>query len=331
MSGRQDPTPPSAGADANAPCDSTVAPCPYRKSIAGRFAETTVKCGDPGHVEADGVQITEGAATTFAVARVRDGAALTSVSGPMNAQQVRALDWQPKRPADWASGDEFKLQVSADGASAEGTNRFTFYAYPDAGPETKTYACSSGTFGWTGKFDIQHAADTITVTIKIKLVNRLGSKPASGDPQPAIGDPVTDTDKASMKADIEGKLSRKIKLTRTACSRADACACPKPIVVVVDFVESGQHHDVNLYQGSGQASARNWTRVKTRDNSWAHETGHLLGWYDEYAGGAVGTAPRWQPDEPANVMNVGLTVPPEYGWDFRDWYTAQSGEDWTAR
>jgi hypothetical protein len=90
-----------------------------------------------------------------------------------------------------------------------------------------------------------------------------------------------------MKADIEGKLSRKINLYRKNCAFGDACACPKPIVVVVDFVESGQHHEVNLYQGPGRANAMNWTREKTRDNSWAHETGHLLDWYDEYAGGAV--------------------------------------------
>lgn len=331
MTGRSEPTPPSSGSNAATPCDSPTQPCPLQKSIAGRFTEVTAKCGDPGHVEADGVQITEGASTTFNIKRVRDDAALTSVSGPMTGQRVRNLDWHPKRPSDWRKGDEHKLDVSADGESAQGSNRFRFHEYPDAGPETKTIACSSGVFGWTGKFDIKHANDEITVTVKIKLVNRLGAKPASGDPLPAIGDPVSTEDKAAMKTDIEGKLSEKIRLFRKDCAFGDACSCPKPIKIVVSFVESGAHHDVNLFQGSGRANATNWTRVKTRANSWAHETGHLLGWYDEYTGGAVGAAPRWKPNEAANVMNVGLTVPPEYGWDFRDWYQGKSGEDWVAK
>ncbi|TVQ87028.1 MAG: hypothetical protein EA400_11810, partial [Chromatiaceae bacterium] len=303
-----------------------------RKSIAGRFTETSIKCGDPGHVEADGVQIAEGATTDFAITRVRDGSALTSVNAPMTGQQVRGLDWNPRRPGDWQRGDRFQLQISADGEQAEGSNQFGFHEYPDLGPETKTIVCSSGDYGWTGKFDIAYRNDEIIVTVKIKLLNRQGEKPANaGDPLPAVGDPVSDADKASMKADIEGKLSRKIRLFRTDCRFGAACSCPKPILIVVQFVEASAHHEVNLFQGAGRANASNWTRVKTRANSWAHETGHLLGWYDEYSTGAVGSAPRWQNNEPANVMNVGLTVPPEYGWDFRDWFTSGSGESWAAR
>ena len=30
-------------------------------------------------------------------------------------------------------------------------------------------------------------------------------------------------------------------------------------------------------------------------------------------------------------MNVGLTVPPEYAWDFRDWFIGKAGEDYTAK
>jgi len=57
----------------------------------------------------------------------------------------------------------------------------------------------------------------------------------------------------------------------------------------------------------------------------------LLGFYDEYTGGAVGAAPRWKPNEAANIMNVGLTEPPEYCWDFRDWFAGKTGESWKAK
>lgn len=328
---KQSPANPNAKPDAAAPCAAEATTCPLAKAIKGRFTELTAKCGDAAHVEADGTNLAEGAATTFAVKRVRDAAALTSVSGPMNAQSLRNLNWKPKRPANWAAGDEFAFDVSGDGQTAASENKFKFFEYPDAGPETKTFNCVSGAFAWTGKFDIKFAADQVTVTVKIKLINRLGAKPADGAAMPAAGDPVTDADKTAMKTDVEGKLSGKVKLYRKDCGFGDACSCPKPIKIVVDFVESGAHHEVNLFQGAGRANASNWTRVKTRDNSWAHETGHLLGWYDEYAGGAVGTAPRWKPDEAAHIMKTGLTMPPEYAWDFRDWYKGKSGEDWKAK
>ena len=134
-----------------------------------------------------------------------------------------------------------------------------------------------------------------------------------------------------MKADVQAKLSSKVKLRRSVCGFAAACTCIKPVKIVVSFVESGEHHTVNLYEGAGRASASNWTRTKTRANSWAHETGHLLGWYDEYTGGAVGSSPRWLPNATTHVMNTGLVVPPEYGWDFRDWFDTASGEKWTAK
>jgi hypothetical protein len=326
------PADPTAAPDAGTACDATTATCPLQKAINGRFTEKQAKCGNPAHVQADGTNLAEGATTAFAVKRVRDGSAAGSASGPMHAQSLRSLDWKPRRPADWRAGDAFEFDVSGDGQSAKSSNRFTFFEYPNAGPETKTFNCTSGSFGWTGKFDIKFAADVITVTVKIKLLNRQGAKPASATAAlPAIGAAVSDADKAAMKADIEGKLSGKVKLYRKDCGFADACSCAKPVNIVVDFVESGAHHDVNLFQGAGRANASNWTRTKTRANSWAHETGHLLGWYDEYTGGAVGVTPRWQSNEPANVMNVGLTVPPEYGWDFRDWWTGQSGEDWKAK
>ncbi len=328
---RNRPSSPSSGANSATPAAGVTTTCPLQKSISGRFTETEAKCGDPGHVEASGIQVTEGSTTSFSIVRTRDSAALTSVSAPMNGQKVSGLGWNPKRPNDLTPGDQFEFTVSADGQQAKSSNRFSFKSYPDYGPETKTFNCVSGVFAWTGKFDVKYANDEITVNIKIKLINRLGPKPDAGGDLPAAGDPVTAEDKAAMKADIEGKLSNKVTLYRTTCGFGDACTCAKPIKIVVDFVESGQHHDVNLFQGAGRANASNWTRVKTRDNSWAHETGHLLAWYDEYTGGAIGSAPRWKPNEPADVMNVGLTVPPEYGWDFRGWFAGKTGDTWTAK
>jgi len=315
------------------PVDGPVDPCPLKdKRITGAFYETEIRCGDTTKVRADGCNISPGANTIFDIYRVRDKKAMETVSGTMNSQEVRNLPWKARKPDDLLSNDEFEFKVAADGIDNTSTNKLKFKPWPSYARETKTIACSSGVYGWTGKFDISFSPDEITVTVKIKLTNRDGSKPASGDPMPdEADDPVSDADKATMKADIEGKLSRKIVLYRKDCVFGDACTCPIKIKVVVNFVESGEHHTVNLFTGAGQANATNWTRVKTRPNSYAHETGHLLGWYDEYSTGAVGTAPRWKNSNPSAVMNTGLDVPPEYGWDWRDWFAGKTGEDWVAK
>ncbi|MGE5569552.1 MAG: hypothetical protein ACM3S5_11005 [Rhodospirillales bacterium] len=315
---------------------SPVVPCSRtEKSIRGRFTETRLKCGDAGHLQAEGVNLAPRAEASFRIYRVRDGAALASATHTMD---VVNGEWRARRPNDNRAGDKFAFDVSADGVSAVSDNQFEYEDYPNYAAETKTFHCSSPPFAWTGKFDISYSANAITVTVKIKLLNRNGSKPNSGDPMPplvtdASGNyvPVSDADKAAMKADIESKLSSKRNLFRNACIFGNGCTCGKPIRIVVRFVESGEHHVVNLFTGSGRANATNWTRVKTRDNSWAHETGHLLGWYDEYNGGAVGQPPRWQRNAPANIMNVGLNEPPEYCWDFRDWFQGKTGETWTVK
>jgi hypothetical protein len=94
----------------------------------------------------------------------------------------------------------------------------------------------------------------------------------------------------------------------------------------VRFVESGEHHVVRLYTGAGRANAGEWFRIKTRDNTYAHEVGHLLGFYDEYAGGANGPSP-WQ-IQAGVLMATGARIPNYYYGDFRRWYRQRTGEAW---
>lgn len=315
--------------------DSSTEPCPLAKSITGRFTEEEVKCGSSAHLEADAVNIDDGQTVQFALRKLPDQSGIATETAPLAGSQVRGKEWISKKPSDLWPPDEVDFQVSADGVSADSENKLHFHNYANKALETKTINCASGVYGWTGKFDIKFEAGKVIVLVKIKLINRLGGKPATGDPMPAAGAAVTAADKLAMKTDIEGKLTNKWLVHRVDCQRDAACDCPSDrkcckfrVTVQVDFVESGEHHEVNLFQGAGRANASNWTRVKTRDNSYAHETGHLLAWYDEYSTGAVGTAPRWIANNAGAVMNTGLTVPETYYWDFRDWYAGKTGETW---
>lgn len=303
------------------------------KKLTVSFEKQKCRCGDEIKLKATSENI-PGGSIKFDLKQ--KGAAIATASGTL-ASNAAEVVWKSKAASDTRPEPEIELSGSASGVSAQADKKLLIDKYQDVASETKTIACNSGVFGWTGKFDLALTAGQVVVTVKIKLLNRLGPKPANAnDPLPALGAAVSDQDKLAMKTDIEGKLSNKHLFHRKDCKRGDACDCTKTrgcckirVQVVVEFVENGAHHDVNLFQGPGRANASNWTRVKTRDNSYAHETGHLLAWYDEYAGGAVGTAPRWKVQQPV-VMNTGLTVPAEYYWDFRDWLKAKTNEDWTV-
>ena len=66
-----------------------------------------------------------------------------------------------------------------------------------------------------------------------------------------------------------------------------------PVKLDVAFVSSGQHNTVTVHAGDGRFDALNWYTVSTSwgpsfyGNLAAHETGHLLGNFDEYPGGAT--------------------------------------------
>lgn len=306
---------------------------PDKKRLEVRFEQEEAHCGDEVRLRASTENIADGIKVQFTLKQ--KGAAFESPKAALVAASARH-PWITKARTDERPEPQFTLSGAADGQSADAEKPLDLEKYEDVAVETRTIACRSGRFGWTGKFDISLKAGVVHVTTRIKLLNRQGSKPTdAGAELPAVGDPVSDADKAAMRADIEGKLSLKNFLHRAGCKRGDGCDCPKPrgcckfdVTIEVEFVESGEHHVVNLYQGPGRANASNWTRVKTRDNSWAHETGHLLGWYDEYPG-AIGVPPRWKIQTPV-VMNSGLTVPPEYYWDFRDWIDGRTAESWSA-
>ncbi len=301
------------------------------KKLSVAYSKDAVRCGSEVVLHAVSENIPNGTAIKWEVKQ--EGKTIQAINGSINAGSAR-IDWVSKAQTDKRPEPTFALTGTAAGQNATAPKELNVSKYENVAAETKTIACSSGAFGWTGRFNIELHDGQITITVKIKLLNRQGPKPAaSTDALPAIGDPVSALDKAAMKLDVEGKLSNKHLFHRTGCKRGDGCDCPKErgcckikVKVVVEFVESGQHHQVNLFQGPGRANATNWTRVKTRENSYAHETGHLLGWYDEYAGGAVGAAPRWKIEAPV-VMNVGLTIPAEYYWDFRDWLKGKASAE----
>lgn len=221
---------------------SSDAPLP---TIHGRFAEEQCRCGDATHVEAEATELADGEEVRFDIIDAADGRTVLSFPATVSGSRVPATSWEARAPSA-NTGSTYRLRMIHPRVEADGENEFAFEPWPAYGRERQSWRCTSGVYGWDAKFDIEFDGARVEVRVRIKLINRLGAKPAPGDPMPDAGDPVSDVDKAAMKADVEGKLSGKIHLTRTACRYGDDCSCRLPIRVVVSFVEDDYHHEVNF-------------------------------------------------------------------------------------
>jgi hypothetical protein len=316
---------------------SPLHPCPVPK-ISGRFSTLGVKCGDQVGLLADAVNIPDGTATTFQIRHYTKGQAVASETDRLRTSRVRDKNWISKKVFQGWEPPHLDFQVTADGASADSDNRLRIHKYPDIAPYTKRVARNTvgGLPLREGKFDVEFKKNTLIITIKIKLINRMGKKPLPPQPMPAIDpNPVDNKTKKNLKKNIESKLSWKWVFHRDECLRGEHCnclikteCCKFRVRVRVNFVEAGQHHEVNLFRGRNQADSVNWSRVPLRANSFAHETGHLLGWYDEYAASSTHGPAPWRNNRPGAIMNTGFQVPKLYYENFKAEFKSKTGEPW---
>ncbi len=316
-------------------CDRTTEECPYQPSIVGRFNPTEVKCGDNAELQAEATNIDDGTDVSFSLKKLSDDQNIATESAPLDSSQVRRLQWESQKPTDDWPEWEVGFEVSASGASSESENNLKFHHYTNQASETRTERMSSPPYGWTKKYDIKFEDGIIIINVKIKLLNMQGPRPSGGAAMPAVGAAVSDEDKEEFKDDIEGQLSEKWIFHRQDCNRDDECDCPESrkcckfkVRIQVQFVASGEHHEVKLFQGTGQANSAEWFRVPSWPTSYAHETGHLLGWFDEYSGGATGSNP-WHVQSGVIMSSDGPDVPNYYYNDFKAWFTTKTSENWT--
>lgn len=142
------------------------------------------------------------------------------------------------------------------------------------------------------------------------------------------------------KQEIESIWDRKFYFHRTGCKRGQDCdcilmgCCKYPLRIFA--VPGAGHGKVDLFDGGPKKE--NWGE---RDLWWyshtwwseigdapmdvrAHEFGHLIGCFDEYAAGACHPSRAWV-DAPNSIMNDGKMVFPRHVEAFRDWFAQQAG------
>lgn len=155
---------------------------------------------------------------------------------------------------------------------------------------------SSGVYGWLSSYDIGFYNDTLMVDVDIYLA---GYTPA-------------DTLKSRWESGIESIWST---------GRFSV-----PISFNVDWVTTGYDYVVNVTNSTGRWNMLNWYTIGAggwgdayQEEVAAHEYGHMIGLWDEYAGGAVD--PETQLINTGGIMHSlnGGTLDYYYK-DFLAWY-----------
>ena len=135
----------------------------------------------------------------------------------------------------------------------------------------------TGTNGrsWQARFNAHMTQDHVYVTLRIKLI-----------PGPGISRPQLERVRASWEATVEHIWRDRFALVVAGVAR--------PIRVELQFGRPDPHYRVVLTNDvAAHANPLNWSRYSSA-RVIAHEVGHMLGAYDEYAGGGQ------HPDSPQN-------------------------------
>jgi len=160
-------------------------------------------------------------------------------------------------------------------------------------------------FGWSAKYRIEDIGKCILqITLRIKLI---------------FDSSISEQEKTDAKniweQAIEDMWTDKFKLSRTNGN----CKCEEYTVQVdVDWVESGEHHTVNVAPGNDRSDMTHWF-IEDDGITVAHEAGHMLGNADEYEEDDV--CPDRDVRTDNTIMGSGNEVKTRHYQRFADWLT----------
>ena len=335
----------------------TAQPCPL-KTIRGRFDATEVKCGDNVELQADATNIADGALTTFTLKKLPGRENIGSESTNLASSQVRGLNWVSRKPTDlWPEWD-VDFDVAADGVTGRSENQLKFHRYEDIVQTdiTRSFnseACAAHPGNTIYRIEQRVKVElndrVFKIHVPIKLRKRSTIQPVRGAAEtytdwlarcsavPLEGDgTMTAAEKTTLKNRIESLYHQKKALHRQGCVDClHGCArkcCIFEINVEVhfyDFASATPASVVEYWKGSGRADAKNWFVTDTAATN-AHEVGHLMGFYDEYTGGAVGVAPWQHPNAGYIMCDLSAGLEDYYFQTYATWLgnAARTNETW---
>lgn len=276
----------------NCPDESGVKPVPpvEPRCVSTKWIDTEAFCGDEARLESEISENPPDGPATVEILHPSTGAAAETINANLTGGKVQAKWVAKAMTADWRT-DKIKFRVKAAGITCESSNEFSFKQRPTTGwiLIDKGHASGNGFADVAEHHDARLEADRVHYSLKLRL----------------IGDPFSDAKRQAAKTLIQNVWNNGFsnkRFHRTKCKRGDACnctfdCCKAGFRLDVNFVDSGEHVLVTVHATApGQPTFRSSMGRNTGDwgdpaksptTTYPHETGHVLGQYDEYPNGAI--------------------------------------------
>jgi hypothetical protein len=288
-----------------------------RYRVECRWLDTEKYCGDDARLEVTCTPTPPDGSVTVEILHPTDSGVLDTLSGNMSGGRMQG-SWTAKaHAANWRDAQiPFRGTVTSVGVMNTSSNRFRFRRRPttDWILVDHDHRCNGGFAPVVELHDARLEQSRVHYSMKLKLTG--------------IG--LTAARQTNAKRLVEdtwnnGFASRKFH--RVNCRRGSACdctfdCCKLGFYLDLNFVTSGQHISVEIVAAPappaatpascmGRTGARWYEPPLDEPSVYAHEVGHALGQYDEYAGGGTdpsGTQPAPPPAGQANLMSHGLNT-----------------------
>lgn len=291
------------------PAGTAQCPAQIRYTLTGRWLDTQAYCGDEARLEVTVTPTPPDGLVTVNVLHPTTGATVDTLTGNMTGGRMETKWITKAQTANWRTDRiPFSATASSVGVSGNSTNQLTFRQRPTTTWTLINVAHPSGnSFGPVHqKHDAQLEADKVHYKLKLKL----------------RGSAFSEAKRTAAKQVIEDVWNNGFSAKnfhRTDCKRGDACdctfdCCKAGFQLEVEFVTTGQHLTVRVVRTRPgrrrQRSSMNGNRgtwgdpPMNADTTYAHETGHVLGQFDEYSTGAID--PGASPDQPSNAATPNL-------------------------
>lgn len=323
-----------------------------------------VVCGNRTVLLALTRNIPAGTAATITVKQISNNAAIFTRSMETYSNYF-GTTWVSKKPTSNWNAPDVKFSAEAAGLSDDSHDpQLQFHRYPDlTGEYYRAHVESVGAvanYEWDRLVYVRVIDRVLHIQVPIIVTVHTGSPPERGklqslssyhnacEREPVRGDGnLTDAEKTQFKNWIQGIYRQQVALHRQNCGRhGDPCDCPpsrkcckmeiKVWVLFYDRNDARPATRVQYWNGGGRANSSNWYSGYVTSGQapvvFAHEVGHLMGFFDEYnPDGAWGPSPWVHPNNGALMGHSSATqhrIETYYFDIYAQWLSRQTGEPW---